>query len=769
MTMRWKKVLRGGLALILAASAGCKQTCYLTECDVDHYVKAGHLPPNAECDTSLGITPSSAAITPPPTTVNEPERPIRYLSLAEAIAIALQGGNVGEGGPVQGISLASAGQTQGAGGSSDNVKILDLNPAIFYLAVEESLSKFDAVFTSSLNWNTTDRPVGTPLDTFQAGQQGINAIRTQAAAFSTGIVKPLPTGGVAGITFRTDYQFTNLPSRVNPSYQPALQFSFEQPLLQGFGVEINQLRAMHPGSILTPGLLNPQPGGTEGILIERIRYDESRAEFERRKALLVLNVETAYWNLYNAYWNLYAQEAALRQAYTAWRILRTRFEAGKANTGEVAQARGQYELFRGNRLSALGGSPDRSPGVLEQERQLRHLLNMPSEDGTRLVPSDQATLAPYVPDWNVALNEALTLRPELVIARQELKVKQFALIEKKNELLPDLRFTATYDINSIGTRLDGADNTNAFRTLASDHFNNWALGLRLNVPIGYRLQHAAVRRRRLELAQSYYHLQEQEIRAQGALTVAYRNIFEAYAQIGIQRAQREAYAEQLRARFEELIAGKTTVDVLLEAQRFWAQALASEYANITQYNNALASFHFNKGTLLQYDNIQINEGPLPECARERAVENQRQKEKAQVVCERADPGAYQKCGGPACGCAPGTPVKGEEASLKGVFEHVGPVGKEVPERMPSVDDMTKPDIKLEETKADDKAPAGLMVPVKPASADVTEKPMWTLPSALPLPPPPQSIPKLDDDRTLPALPPLPPPPPPASVPDGSKQ
>src|SRR5262249_51185624 len=155
-------------------------------------------------------------------------------------------------------------------------------------------------------------------------------------------------------------------------YQPALQFSFEQPLLQGFGVEINQIRTAHPGSILNGGAFNQQPTA-ESILVTRLRFDQTRADFERLVQQMVANVEVAYWNLYGAYWNLYAQEAALRQAYTAWRILRTRFEAGKANVGEVAQARGQYELFRGNRLDALAQ-------VLENERQSRRLLNLPIED-----------------------------------------------------------------------------------------------------------------------------------------------------------------------------------------------------------------------------------------------------------------------------------------------------------------------------------------------------------------------------------------------------
>ena len=34
--------------------------------------------------------------------------------------------------------------------------------------------------------------------------------------------------------------------------------------------------------------------------------------------VMLLNVETAYWNLYGSYWVLYAREQALRQAFEAW-------------------------------------------------------------------------------------------------------------------------------------------------------------------------------------------------------------------------------------------------------------------------------------------------------------------------------------------------------------------------------------------------------------------------------------------------------------------
>ena len=41
---------------------------------------------------------------------------------------------------------------------------------------------------------------------------------------------------------------------VNPAYRPALTFQFEQPLLRGYGVDINQLLPSHPGALSIQGL-----------------------------------------------------------------------------------------------------------------------------------------------------------------------------------------------------------------------------------------------------------------------------------------------------------------------------------------------------------------------------------------------------------------------------------------------------------------------------------------------------------------------------------
>jgi outer membrane protein TolC len=655
--MRWKHAVVG-LALTVAVAAGCKQQCFLTECDYEHYRQIG-LTKRVECDPKAAIEPATA-MPLPPSTVLDPDRKIRYLSLAEAIAIALEQGRVGDQDPLE-TTLTSL-INIGIPASSDTVRVLALDPAISYPDIEASLAKFDAQWTTSLSWTNTDEPLN-GLNQFNEGQ---------TAVFSSSLLKPLPTGGVAGITFTTQYQdLTHPPTGfvlLNPAYIPRLQFQFEQPLLQGFGIEINQLRASHPGSILTPF---PVSGRVPGILITRIRFDEQRAEFERRVHYMLRNVEIAYWNLYDSYWTLYSREQAMRQAYEAWKINKARYEAGRIPVQDFAQTRAQYELFRAQRLQQLG-SGTANDGVLIRERILRALLGMPVEDGTRLVPIDAPTLTPYQADWATAYSDAMALRPELFIARNDLKVQQLNLINVKNLLLPDLRFTSTYGLNGIGESLDGTV-SNAFASLASSRFVDWTLGLRLNYTLGYRDARAQLRQAKLAVLRSYGVLREQEQKAQYALTDDYRHLSEYYELIQVQRAQREAAAVQLSARFKEYQAGRGTLDILLEAQRVWAEALRSEYDAITQYNNAIVSFEFSRGTIMQFDNVYISEGPLPRCAQVRAVEHERERTKAIVLRERANPVLATTCSSRQGGCGlPQLPAN-EALPLPRVFEGQPPL------------------------------------------------------------------------------------------------
>jgi tmRNA-binding protein len=205
----------------------------------------------------------------------------------------------------------------------------------------------------------------------------------------------------------------------------------------------------------------------------------------------------------------------------------------------------------------------------------------------------------------------------------------------------------------LGTQLDGngvvTDGTgtqrpaNALRSLASDHFNDWQVGLQMTMPLGFRLENAALRQARLQLAQSYVVLKDQEDRAVRSLVLQYRTLFEKHNLIQATREERKAYAQEIDGRFKNIAIGKATPDrFLLQAIQSWSDALNREYQAIVAYNNALGGFEFSKGTILQHNNIMIAEGPLPHSAQVRAVEHERERTRALVLRQHENPIPYSK-------------------------------------------------------------------------------------------------------------------------------
>jgi hypothetical protein len=129
---------------------------------------------------------------------------------------------------------------------------------------------------------------------------------------------------------------------------------------------------------------------------------------------------------------------------------------------------------------------------------------------------------------------------------------------------------------------------------------------------------------RLQLARSCAVLHDQELKAERFLGLEYRRITSSYEQIRAQRAQREALAQQMRAREEEFRAGRRTVDIVLEAQRFWSDALANEYNAVVAYNNALCAFQYAKGVITRHAHVTITDHP-PKGACVRAVDRERER------------------------------------------------------------------------------------------------------------------------------------------------
>ena len=308
-----------------------------------------------------------------------------------------------------------------------------------------------------------------------------------------------------------------------------------------------------------------------------------RTEADVQINYLLANVELAYWNLYAARQSLSAHEQALCETSRRGLCNRTRVKTDSEPAGNQDQIPAHMERFRRMVIDARGQ-------VLESERQLRGLLGLRCEDGMRLVPIDEPKVAAFVPDFQKAVLEAMANRPELIQCRQELKAQQLNLLKQRNLNKPEL--------------LDKYPGEPVLQMNAKQ-VEVWTVTIE---PFKFPGDKGAIREAQLGLARSYIQMSDTELKVLEYLAQQYRQVIQTHADIGAARAERMALQSYIK-KIETLIAiGKwNPQDFLnyLTVQQQLAAAIATESQAIADYNRALATFEFAKGTIQKYHGIGV--------------------------------------------------------------------------------------------------------------------------------------------------------------------
>ena len=266
-----------------------------------------------------------------------------------------------------------------------------------------------------------------------------------------------------------------------------------------------------------------------------------------------------------------------------------------------------------------GGTFRGNGGVHVAERRLRMIIGLPPSDGRLLRPADEPLTAPVHFDWSEVTRESVLRRVELRRQRFETRRRELEVIASKNHLLPSLDAVGRYRWRGFGDDLLNSSGNNprfdnAYQDLTSGDFQEWQLGVELNVPIGYRRAFAANRHAEMQLCRARAILREQEhqVLHEVASTVAEMQRANVVSQTSYNRL--EAARQQLAAVEAAFEADKAPLDLLLDGQRRLADAESRYFRSLAEYAIAVKNVHFAKGTLLNYDGVYLSEGGWPQKA-----------------------------------------------------------------------------------------------------------------------------------------------------------
>lgn len=481
--------------------------------------------------------------------------------------------------------------------------------------MEAALSAFDAQFFTSALFQDSNHFVNNRL------LSGTDALFMQDKHdYVAQISKLTATGAQLSLRSITDYDHNNVVTHLfRTAWQQQFEAEIRQPLMQGGGLTFNRIAG--PGAV---------PGVSNGVLIAKVNTDINAVDFERGIRDYVSDVVNAYWDLYFSYRDLDAKQAALQRSRQTWQSYKARDVGGRESAASEALAREQYYRFRSDVKDAVAGKVGQRTqeyngvtggvfrgmnGVQVAERRLRLMIGLPINESQTLRPIDDPESAPVNFHWDSLVEESLKRRPELRAQRLLVKRRELELIASRNFLAPRLDLVGSSRVRGLGNDLIGDDVNgygSAFSDVGSFDHRDWTAGVEFSVQLGARRGHAAVNNAEFLLARDRALLAEQERQILHDLSNTIGEADRAYEQV--QDSQNRYLAasealESLQAADEANL--NVNLEQLLDIQRRLTEAQSRYYQSRVEYAIALKNVHVEKGSILEYADLQMTDMTVP--------------------------------------------------------------------------------------------------------------------------------------------------------------
>lgn len=439
------------------------------------------------------------------------------------------------------------------------------NPAIESTRVVEAESAFDAVFFGNANKNKIDQPI--------ASQLAASSVDSFSSA--VGIRKLLPLGTQVSARYELNRTSTNIQFQtLNPEYTSDSIIELRQPLLRGFGLDVNRAQ----------------------ITVAKHNRKISDLAFRREVRDSVRNVEEAYWRLVQARRDVVTTARVLADFEAIYTQLNARKDFDVTEV-QLAATKARLERSKAAYLQVTAN-------VRNAEDQLIALINDPElnlADDVEIVPDDFPVAQPFILDRVAEIQTALEHRPEIEEQRLRLASAEVAAGQAKNSELPLLDLVFRYTTNGLGANADLA-----FDQMTGHNYLDYYVGVELEVPIGNRGPRAAHRRAALQHAQAAAGLKQQLETVILDVNVALRQLVTSYEQIGPVFESAEANKEEVRsivARAERRDINTLTTE--LNARESLATTQRTLVDVMVKARLALIDLERAKGTLLEYNNIEV--------------------------------------------------------------------------------------------------------------------------------------------------------------------
>jgi outer membrane protein TolC len=562
-----------------------------------------------------------------------------YLSLADAIALALENNldieverylprlaqtditRAEGGGLLRGLSLLVNEPPPGIGGpsgpllttltaSSTPAPVVNSNFSDVALITEQqndlsvtgatplssgsAIPQYDPTLSGLVNWAHQSTSEFDPLITGASNWLATNNVNANAG---------LTQGFSPGTQLSTTFDNTRLTSNAarytyNPILNSSLGFTITQPLLRGFGIELNRR-------------------------FIRIAKNDGRIAdlvFRQQAIDTVAGVARLYTDLVSLAEDVQVKREALRLAQQLYEDNKNKVGQGSQAPIELTRAQAQVATNQQALISAQG--------LVEQQELIvktaitRGGLANPAIRTAHIIATDTVPVpeTESVQPVEESIQEALRNRPDLAQAGIQVENSQISLKGSLNALRPELDVVGTAqngglsgNVNAVGAALTpgAALYPGGYGTVLGQIFKNnfptYSVGLQLTLPLRNRVAQADAVRDELQVRQTQARRQQFEDQVRLEVADAYVSLQQARAAYEAAVQSRILQEQSVKVEQETFEVGLATNYMVIQYQTYLAQAQSTEVAAKGAYAKAMVALDRATARTLEVNRVSIQE------------------------------------------------------------------------------------------------------------------------------------------------------------------
>jgi len=444
-------------------------------------------------------------------------------------------------------------------------------------AAAEGVEQARGVFDPSLSFTGTWAQSRSPFfsaNPFSGLPPGLAVARARRMNLGTTINQLLPTGTQLSLSYNEARTKSNNAFALNPAYSPSLVANITQPLLRGFGLDVN-LAALRNA---------------------RSSARQSEATLVETYMGAALAVEQAYWNLITSEEQLRSQKRSLESALKLLQDTRKLRKWGRASRLDVTVAKSGVATRREGLIIAESN--------LEAAHDQMVRLVRPTGDASKwdmfvvAVDLPNLTEEPNL-DPGESVQKALNRRPDYYRAQLALDNAQRDMLVAENNALPAVNLLGSWTQEGLG-----GQHHSSWSALGSGRFYTWSVGVNVELPLFLRSERAAVRQAKIMIERAEISLRSVEANVVLDVRGATRDIRTSKARIEAARAARILAKERLEATRARVETGAAVRRDVLDDLAALANAETSEVQAYVTYRLAISRLRQATGTLLD-DSLDV--------------------------------------------------------------------------------------------------------------------------------------------------------------------